>query len=427
MIIANKPQTKANFDRVFKLFYFRLKFMLRLFLFFSLFTSLYSATVEDFRWEDGVTYSDFLQATKLPRKSLLDNLDVDDRRLVEEIRAGVHCNYLKNSSGEIEQVLIPLNDELQIHIYKRNDSNDSYEFEAIPIVCETKIDAFSLKIQSNPSIDIKSETGSINLVSIFLTSFGTSLDFTALRKDDNLVIIYEQKYRAGTPFSMPTLKAAMIETNKRPHYIYLNDDDRYYDEKGAQVESFLLARPVKNARISSRFSKRRFHPVLKKWKAHLGMDYAARRGTPVVAAGSGTVIYAARMGSYGKLVKIRHKDGYETRYAHLKSYRNGIRSGKRVKKGQTIAYVGTTGRSTGPHLHFELRKDGRAINPAQRVQLTTKKLKGKEKKAFDKLSSNYNESIALHLKNETKYIKRKAIDKSCYFNNSTAKKEYALN
>ena len=397
--------------------------MLRLFLFFLLFTSLYSTTVEDFRWEDGVTYSDFLQANKLPRKPLLDNLDVDDARLVEEIRAGVHCNYLKDSNGEIEQVLIPLNDELQIHIYK---VKDSYAFEAIPIVCETKVDVFTLKMQSNPSIDIKNETGSINLVSIFLTSFGTSLDFTTLRKDDNLVMIYEQKYRSGNPFSMPTLKAAMIEINKRPHYIYLNDDDRYYDEKGSQVESFLLATPVKNARISSRFSKRRFHPVLKKWKAHLGMDYAARTGTPVVSAGNGTVIYAATMGSYGKLIKIRHKDGYETRYAHLNAYRNGIRNGKPVKKGQTIGYVGTTGRSTGPHLHFELRKDGRAINPAQRVQLTTKKLQGKEKKAFEKLSNNYNESIALHLKNETKYIKQKAIDKSCYFNNTT-KKEYVLN
>ena len=397
--------------------------MLRLFLFFLLFTSLYSTTVEDFRWEDGVTYSDFLQANKLPRKPLLDNLDVDDARLVEEIRAGVYCNYLKDSNGEIEQVLIPLNDELQIHIYK---VKDSYAFEAIPIVCETKVDVFTLKMQSNPSIDIKNETGSINLVSIFLTSFGTSLDFTTLRKDDNLVMIYEQKYRSGNPFSMPTLKAAMIEINKRPHYIYLNDDDRYYDEKGSQVESFLLATPVKNARISSRFSKRRFHPVLKKWKAHLGMDYAARTGTPVVSAGNGTVIYAATMGSYGKLIKIRHKDGYETRYAHLNAYRNGIRNGKPVKKGQTIGYVGTTGRSTGPHLHFELRKDGRAINPAQRVQLTTKKLQGKEKKAFEKLSNNYNESIALHLKNETKYIKQKAIDKSCYFNNTT-KKEYVLN
>jgi len=260
-------------------------------------------------------------------------------------------------------------------------------------------------------------------VSIFATAFGSSLDFTALRKGDNLVMIYDQKYRMGKPFSMPTLKAAMVEINKKPHFIYLNDDGRYYDAKGTQVESFLLARPVKGGRISSRFSKRRFHPILRKWKAHLGMDYAARRGTPVVAAGSGTIVHAGWLGSYGKLIKIRHKDSYETRYAHLKSFRRGIKRGKRVKKGQTIGYVGTTGRSTGPHLHFELRKKGVAINPAKRVQLTTKKLRNKEKEAFIKLSKNYNESINLHLKNETKFEKEQTLSPVCYFNNDFQKEE----
>jgi murein DD-endopeptidase MepM/ murein hydrolase activator NlpD len=325
---------------------------------------------------------------------------------------------LRDTDGTIEQLLIPLNDELQIHIFK---TQDSYEFETIPIISETKTKAFTLKIETNPSIDIKRVTGSINLVSIFSTAFGSSIDFTSLQKGDDLVMIYEQKYRLGEPFSMPTLKAGMVETNNRPHYIYLNKDGRYYDKKGTQIESFLLARPVKYARISSRFSKRRFHPILKKWKAHLGIDYAARRGTPIVAAGSGRVVYAARMGAYGKLIKIRHKDGYETRYAHMKSFRRGIRKGKRVKKGQTIGYVGTTGRSTGPHLHFELRKNGRAINPAKRVQLTTKKLKNKEKKAFLKLTKEYNKQIELHLKNNTKFIKQKKMDPCCYFNRSTKK------
>lgn len=393
--------------------------MLRFLLLLFFTTSLYSSQVEDFRWENGVTYSDFLEANNLPRKHLLDNLDVDDRRLVEEIKAGVNCNYLKNKNNKILQVLIPLNDELQIHIYQ---IGNSYAFEAIPIESELRVESFSLKIQSNPSVDIKRETGSINLVSIFSSAFGTSIDFTALRKDDDLVMIYEQKYRLGKPFSMPTLLAGMVETNNKPNYIYLNTDDRYYDEKGTQVESFLLARPVKNARISSRFSKRRFHPILKRWKAHLGMDYAARRGTPVVAASSGTVVYAARMGSYGNLIKIRHKDSYETRYAHLKSFRRGIKRGKRVTKGQTIGYVGTTGRSTGPHLHFELRKKGRAINPAKRVQLTTKKLSKKERKTFNKLTKKYNDTMTLLMENETKFIKKRAIGKYCYFNNPQKKK-----
>jgi len=144
VIIANKPQTKPTFDRVFKLFYYRFNFMLRFFLILLTVSSLFGAKVEDFRWENGVTYSDFLENTQLPRKYLLDNLDTDDRRLVEEIRAGVNCNYLRDNNNEIVQVLIPLNDELQIHIYK---TKKSYKFEAIPIVSNTKVEAFSLKIQ----------------------------------------------------------------------------------------------------------------------------------------------------------------------------------------------------------------------------------------------------------------------------------------
>ena len=387
---------------------------MRHFLILTLFlTSLFSAEVENFRWINGETYSDFLDKHNLPKKPLLHNLDDDDRKAVEEIRAGFNCQILRDTNNNLQQILIPLSDELQIHIYQ---NKESYKFEAIPIITTEKLDAFTLKIKLNPSVDIKRETGSINLVSIFSNSYKTSLDFTALQKGDDLVMIYTQKYRLGKPFSMPTLQAAMIETNNKPHYIYLNTDERYYDSKGAQIESFLLARPVKNARISSRFSKRRFHPVLKKWKAHLGMDYAARRGTPIVAAGNGTITYASRAGSYGNLIKIRHSDGYETRYAHMKSFRRGMRYGKKVKKGQTIGYVGTTGRSTGPHLHFELRKNGRAINPEKRVQLTMKKLKNKEKKAFNKLKKDYNEQIQFHLDNKTKFVKQKKIDNSCYFN-----------
>jgi len=382
---------------------------------FLLTTSIFASHVESFRWLNGDSYLMFLEKQKLPLKSLYYNLDKDDQRLTEEMRSGIHCSILRDENKDILQLLLPLNDELQIHVYKLNGS---YKFEAIPIVSSTKTEAFTLKISHSPYYDIIKATGSKKLAEIFVSSFKYSLNFKVdLRKGDTLVMIYKQKYRLGKPFSMPTLKVAMIEMRKKKHYIYLNDDDRFYDEKAHEVEGFLLARPVRNARISSRFTKRRFHPVLKKWKAHLGVDYAARRGTPIVAAGSGKVIYCARMGSYGNLVKIRHADGYETRYAHMKSFRRGMRRGKRVKKGQTIGYVGTTGRSTGPHLHFELRKRGRAINPLRVVQVTTKKLKGKQKKAFLKLKENYDESIQLHIKNETKFIKKSKPDTICYFYN----------
>ena len=386
--------------------------MIRFFILFIFSTMLFSSEVENFRWLKDETYLVFLEKNNLPTKALYYNLDRDDQRLTEEVRAGINAQILRGNKNEIEQILIPLNDELQIHIYKKKGS---YSFEAIPIISETRTEAFTLKINSSPYYDIIKNTGSKKLAQIFVSSFKNSLNFKVdIRKGDTLAMIYDQKYRNGQVFSMPTLKAAMIELRGKKHYIYLNDDGRYYDEKAHEVEGFLLARPVRGARISSYFTKRRWHPVLHKWKAHLGIDYAARRGTPVVAAGRGTIVYAARMGSYGNLVKIRHADGYETRYAHLKSFRRGIRRGRHVKKGQTIAYVGTTGRSTGPHLHFELRKHGRAINPRKVVQVTTKKLKGKEKKAFNKLRENYNQSIALHLKNGTSFKKTRHIEPASY-------------
>ena len=375
--------------------------MIRIFILLLLTTTIFASTVERNRVKSGETYLIFLEKHALPLKKLYYDLDKDDQRLTEEIRAGIHYQILKDDNGTIEQVLLPLNDELQIHIFQ--DKHNEYKFEAIPIISETKTEAFCTTITSSPMYNILKDTGSKKLAQIFIASFKNSLNFkNDIRKGDKLVMIYDQKYRLGHPFSMPTLKAAMIEMRKKRHYIYLNDDGRYYDEKGHEVEGFLLARPVRGARISSYFTKRRWHPVLHKWKAHLGVDYAARRGTPVRAAGSGRIIYAARMGSYGNLIKIRHNDGYETRYAHLKSFRRGIHRGKYVKKGQVIAYVGTTGRSTGPHLHFELRKHGRAINPLRVVQVTTKKLHGKAKKAFIHLKKNYDESIELHLNNQSK-------------------------
>jgi murein DD-endopeptidase MepM/ murein hydrolase activator NlpD len=386
--------------------------MIRFFILFLCSLTLFASEVQRDRWTNGETYLVFLKKHNLPARDLYYNLDKDDQRLTEEMRTGVHYQILYDTNKSIEQVLLPLNDELQIHLYKKNGV---YKFEAIPIICETKVEAFCTVITSSPMYNILKDTGSKKLAQIFISSFKNSLNFkNDIRKGDKLVMIYEQKYRLGQPFSMPKLKASMIEMRKTRHYIYLNKDERYYNEKGHEVEGFLLARPVRGARISSYFTKRRWHPILHKWKAHLGIDYAARRGTPVHAAGSGTIIWCARAGTYGNLIRIRHADGYETRYAHLKSFRRGIRRGVHVKKGQIIAYVGTTGRSTGPHLHFELRKRGRAINPLKVVQVTTKKLRGKEYKAFMKLKQNYDEKLLLYLNENLSFKKSSSFKNMCY-------------
>ncbi|NNC38791.1 MAG: M23 family metallopeptidase [Acidimicrobiales bacterium] len=167
------------------------------------------------------------------------------------------------------------------------------------------------------------------------------------------------------------------------YYLYKSSDGResYYDENGKGAKRMLMRTPVNGARLSSRYGNRR-HPVLGYRRKHKGVDFAAPRGTPIMAAGTGTVVRSSRYGSFGNYVRIKHSDGYSTAYAHLSKFGRGIKSGRRVVQGQTIGYVGTTGRSTGPHLHYEVLKHGKQINPMTLSALSGKPLKKSEIPAF---------------------------------------------
>ncbi|MFT7861172.1 MAG: M23 family peptidase, partial [Sulfurimonas sp.] len=201
--------------------------------------SLFAAHVDRFRWQNGETYLVFLERMNLPARKLYYNLDKDDQRLTEEMRTGVHYQILRDNNNTISQVLLPLNDELQIHIFKEDDE---YRFEAIPIISTTKKEILYTRINSSPNYAILKKTGSRKVAGVFVAAFKHSLNFkNDIRKGDELVMVYDQKYRLGRSFSMPTLEAAMIEMGKKKHYIYLNDDGRYYDEKAHEVEGFLLA------------------------------------------------------------------------------------------------------------------------------------------------------------------------------------------
>jgi len=151
----------------------------------------------------------------------------------------------------------------------------------------------------------------------------------------------------------------------------------FFDEKGCGLKSYFLKTPVDGARLSSGFGYRS-HPILGYTKLHQGVDFSAAAGTPVMAAGDGIILQAAYKGSYGNYVLIGHAGGYATAYAHLRNYRQGLRVGMRVKQGNVIGYVGATGRATGPHLHFELIKNGKRINPKSVRMLPTVKLLGKD-------------------------------------------------
>ena len=158
-------------------------------------------------------------------------------------------------------------------------------------------------------------------------------------------------------------------------------DTDFFTQKGESVRKALTLTPIDGARISSGYGRRR-HPVLGYTKMHRGVDFAAPRGTPVYAGGRGVVEVAGRKGSYGRYIRIRHNSTYKTAYAHLKGFARGIRKGRRVRQGQVIGYVGTTGRSTGPHLHYEIHKNGRQINPRRLNLPSGRKLRGAELAKF---------------------------------------------
>jgi murein DD-endopeptidase MepM/ murein hydrolase activator NlpD len=167
------------------------------------------------------------------------------------------------------------------------------------------------------------------------------------------------------------------------YYLYTTQKGRenFYDKDGKTAKRKLRATPINGARLSSSFGRRK-HPILGYRKMHAGVDFAAPRGTPILAAGSGTVERANRFGSFGNYIRIRHTDGYKTAYAHLKGFARGVRAGAYVKQDQVIGYVGTTGRSTGPHLHYEVIHNGKKINPRRLSQLAGKPLAKSEMPTF---------------------------------------------
>ncbi len=345
------------------------------------------------KWEKGKTFLNFLEDHKMPLK-LYYNMDTADKELTSEIIAGSRYQVLQDSNGTIEQVLIPVGEELQIHIGK-NDKG--YFVDTIPIVYETEHRILETSITASPYQDIVKTTNNYLLANEFIQSYKNSINFKKdLRKGDKLVVVYTQKVRLGRQFGNPIIEAAMIETRGVKHFIY-RYKGRYYNAKGKELAGFFLSQPCRYTRISDRFTYKRWHPILHRYRAHLGIDFAAPIGTPVHAAANGTVIFAGRKGGYGNCVIIRHINGYKTLYAHLKKFARGIRRGRYVKKGRTIAYVGSTGLSTGPHLHFGLYKNNHAINPASTIKIAKSVLRGKKKKVFLSYIDKYKKEIKVAL------------------------------
>ncbi|MHA6248809.1 peptidoglycan DD-metalloendopeptidase family protein [Pontibacter sp. CAU 1760] len=207
--------------------------------------------------------------------------------------------------------------------------------------------------------------GSPQLVNKFADIYAWRLNLNRIQPGDKFKLIYDEKVVNGTTIGFSNLKAAYFEHRGEPLYAISFDQGRgpdYYDENGKSMKKAFLKEPLEYSRISSRFSKRRFHPVQKRYKAHLGTDFAAPHGTPIRTVGDGVVLEARYTRGNGYYVKIKHDKTYTTQYLHMSKFAKGMRAGKRVQQGQTIGYVGSTGLATGPHLCYRFWKNGRQVD-----------------------------------------------------------------
>ncbi len=198
--------------------------------------------------------------------------------------------------------------------------------------------------------------------------FGWDIDFAlGIRSGDRFSVIYSEQWLDGEKLKDGPILAAEFTSRGKVYRAVKFEDAKgnvgYYTPDGKQMKKTFLRTPVRFSRISSKFTKRRWHPVLKRMRSHKGVDYAAPTGTPVKAAGAGKISFVGRKGGYGKAIFIKHEGSYTTVYGHLSRYAKGICKGKSIRQGQLIGYVGSTGLASGPHLHYEFRVNGKHKDP----------------------------------------------------------------
>jgi murein DD-endopeptidase MepM/ murein hydrolase activator NlpD len=351
------------------------------------FIFLQSLSAKEYTWDRKLTFLGLLKRYHIPQKTYY-SMDSEDKELIQEIRAGQHYTIIKKK-GKVIRINIPISDELMLEIKKQKKG---YSSKYVPIPYDIVEKTISIRIKRGLHKDLHKATNSWYYGKEIEEVYSKALPLKKMKKGDKIIMFYTQKYRNGKVFSSPKIQACMIEINKKPYYGFLLNDEKYYDSLGKKYKRTYRSkfiRPVKYyKRVSSGFTHRRYHPILKRYRAHLGIDYAARSGRPIRASAKGKVVYKGWKGGYGRTIEIKHANGVKTLYAHMRGFAKGIKRGKYIAQGKVIGYVGTSGRSTGPHLHFGLYKHGRAKNPAPYIRKKTAKVikvKGKEYKKLRKL------------------------------------------
>lgn len=285
-------------------------------------------------------------------------------KALRNLQPGRMLEIESNSEGLLYSLSYQVNRLQSINVFR---ANDDFDIETVNKPVEKRINFSTGLIQSSLFEAGKQSGLSDALVMEMAGIFGWDIDFALdIRQGDTFSILYEEQFIEGKKYQTGVILAAEF-TNQDKTFKAIRFTDNagrtnYYTPNGLSMRKTFLRSPVDFRRISSRFGKRK-HPVLNRMKLHKGVDYAARRGTPIQSSGDGKVIFKGRKGGYGRVVIVQHGSRYKTLYAHMNGFKRGIRVGKYVKQGQTIGFVGSSGRTTGPHLHYEFRVNGSHRNP----------------------------------------------------------------
>jgi len=291
-----------------------------------------------------------------------------------QIRTGRPYRLVRTLDGVLREFVYEIDADRFLRIFARDRENPaSLDAQVLPFAKEVEVDAIDARIdRQSPSLIAAIERAgeTIPLALELADIFGGQIDFNSeLQPGDSFRVLFEKTTRDGEFSSYGAIVGASLAVDGRTVQAFRWVDPAtgkasYYDEKGRSLTRFFLKSPLKfEPRITSRFSRRRLHPIDQIYKAHLGVDYGAPAGSAVVAVAAGTVVGAAYSGGGGNTVHLRHAGGFETYYLHLSSYGPGIRAGAHVAQGQLVGRVGRTGSATGPHLDYRLKRNGVFVNP----------------------------------------------------------------
>tara|TARA_Y100001958_G_scaffold159833_1_gene163598 strand:- start:4824 stop:6044 length:1221 start_codon:yes stop_codon:yes gene_type:complete len=328
----------------------------------------FSHSTHKIKW--GQSFSDILS------KNGVSNKDIYDASLLSR---GVF-NLKKIKKGNSYTLFFNNNSKKLIHFVYETSKYDFFICTLKPEISFKKVDKnisyverqISGTIESSLYVSFSKNNFPIDLVNLMVDVFAWQIDFFRITPGDNYNIVYTEEIIDGEVVGVNGIKAARFTHNKKPFFAFSYDQglgNDFFDENGKSLRKTFLRSPLKFYRISSRYKKKRFHPVLKRYKDHLGTDYAAPTGTQIFSVADGKVTEARYTRNNGYYVKIRHNNIFSTQYLHMSKFAKGIKPGRVIKQGQVIGYVGSTGLATGPHVCFRFWRNGRQVDPYKQNDL----------------------------------------------------------